>query len=175
MGYDVQIFRINAATTGVPQARERIFFIGRKRSLGLPDLVLNFASSPVYFGEIADNGSTTHTPLRPSIQKRRPFVEYGELCLKYADARYRNLNTLNSFFSTRIVYDHVVAPTLTSSGATVYYEEARNLNDTEYLRMSSFPSDFDFCGISPRYVCGMSVPPLMIAGIATEIKKQRFP
>lgn len=73
------------------------------------------------------------------------------------------------------MYDHEVAPTLTSSGATVYYEEARNLNNTEYIRMSSFPSDFDFCGTSVRYVCGMSVPPLMIAGIADEIQKQRFP
>ncbi|PVV54759.1 DNA cytosine methyltransferase [Chryseobacterium sp. HMWF035] len=136
--------------------------------------MLDFASSPVYFGEIADKGSTTHPPLRPSIATRRTFVEYGDECLKFADARYRNLDTFNSFFSTRIVYDHVVAPTLTSSGTTLYYEEARNMNDTEYIRMSSFPSDFDFCGISPRFVCGMSVPPLMTAGIATEIKKQRF-
>lgn len=175
LGYEVQIFRINAATMGIPQARERIFFIGRQKSLWFSELILDFAVSPVYFGEIADKGSTTHPPLRPSIQKRRPFIEYGELCLKYADARYRNLTTHNAFFSTRIVYDHVVAPTLTSSGATVYYEEARNLNDTEYIRMSSFPSDFDFCGTSVRYVCGMSVPPLMIAGIAGEIQKQRFP
>ncbi|MCF2221053.1 DNA cytosine methyltransferase [Chryseobacterium sp. PS-8] len=153
MEYNVQIFRINAATTGVPQARERIFFIGRKRSLELPDLVLDFAGSPVYFGEIADKGSTTHPPLRPSIQKRRPFVEYGDQNLKFADAKYRKLNTYNAFFSTYILYDNIVAPTLTSSGTTLYYNEARNLNDTEYLRMSSFPSDFDFCGISPRYVC----------------------
>ncbi|MET3537683.1 site-specific DNA-cytosine methylase [Chryseobacterium limigenitum] len=40
--------------------------------------------------------------------------------------------------------------------------------------MSSFPSDFDFCGTSVRYVCGMSVPPLMTAKIALEIKKQWF-
>ncbi|PTT66801.1 DNA cytosine methyltransferase [Chryseobacterium sp. HMWF035] len=33
LGYEVQIFRINSATLGVPQARERIFFIGRKKSL----------------------------------------------------------------------------------------------------------------------------------------------
>lgn len=50
----------------------------------------------------------------------------------------------------------------------------RNLNDKEYVRVSSFPSDFDFCGIDVRYVCGMSVPPLMTARIALEIKKQWF-
>lgn len=159
---------------GVPQARERIFFIARKRSLELPQLILDFADSPVYFGDIADKGSTSHPPLWPSIAKRWPLVEYGDQCLKFADAKYRNLDTLNAFFSTAILYDHVVAPTLTSSGATLYYEEARNLNDTEYIRMSSFPSDFDFCGISARYICGMSVPPLMIAKIAHEINQQWF-
>ena len=174
LGYEVQIFRLNSATMGVPQARERIFFIARKEKLKLPQLILNFNESPVYFGAIADRKSTTHTPLRPSIEKRRPYVEYGDQNLKFADAKYRKLTTHNAFFSTHILYDDTVPWTLTSSGATVYYHEKRNLNDTEYIRMSSFPSDFDFCKISTRYVCGMSVPPLMTARIALEIKRQRF-
>ena len=172
--YQVQVFMINSATMGVPQARERIFFIARRKDLELPDLVLNFDESPVYFGEIVDRNSTSHSHLRPSIVERRPYVEFGDQNLKFADAKYRNLNTYNAFFSTYILYDNIVAPTLTSSGTAVYYNEVRNLNDTEYIRMSSFPKDFDFCGISVRYVCGMSVPPLMTARIAFEIRKQRF-
>ena len=159
---------------GVPQARERIFFIARRKDLELPDLVLNFNESPVYFGEIVDRNSTSHPHLWPSIVERRPYVEFGDQNLKFADAKYRNLNTYNAFFSTYILYDNIVAPTLTSSGTAVYYNEVRNLNDTEYIRMSSFPKDFDFCGTSVRYVCGMSVPPLMTARIAFEIRKQRF-
>ena len=172
--YKVQIFRLNSATMGVPQARERIFFIARRKSLGLPQLVLDFNEHPVYFWNIVDKGSATHKPLRDSIVKRRPYVEYGDQNIKFADAKYRNLNTFNAFFSTYILYDNIVAPTLTSSGANVYYNEVRNLNDTEYIRISSFPTDFDFSGTSVRYVCGMSVPPLMTARIANEIKKQRF-
>ena len=159
---------------GVPQARERIFFIARRKDIEFPDLVLNFDESPIYFGEIVDRNSTSHSHLRPSIVKRRPYVEFGDQNLKFADAKYRNLSTYNAFFSTYILYDNIVAPTLTSSGTAVYYNEVRNLNDTEYIRMSSFPSDFDFCNISTRYVCGMSVPPLMTARIANEIRKQRF-
>lgn len=172
--YHVQVFMLNSATMGVPQARERIFFIARRKDLELPDLVLNFNEPPVYFGEIVDRNSTSHPHLRPSIVERRPYVESGDQNLKFADAKYRNLNTYNAFFSTYILYDNIVAPTLTSSGTAVYYNEVRNLNDTEYIRMSSFPKDFDFCGISVRYVCGMSVPPLMTARIAFEIRKQRF-
>ena len=174
LGYKVQIFRLNAATMGVPQARERVFFIARKSELQLPDLLLDFNEPPVYFGEIVDKNSTSHRPLRKSIVKRRPFVEKGDQNLKFADAKYRKLNTFNAFFSTSIIYDDIVAPTLTSGGTNVYYNEIRNLNDTEYIRMSSFPKDYDFCGISVRYVCGMSVPPLMTARIALEIRRQWF-
>lgn len=144
IGYDVQIFRLNAATMGVPQARERIFFISRRKDLDLPGLVLDFNEPPVYFGEIAQKNSDSHKPLRKSIQLRRPYVEHGDQSLKFADAKYRNLDTYNGFFSTYIIYDNIVAPTLTAGGANVYYHEARNLNDTEYIRMSSFPADFDF-------------------------------
>lgn len=172
IGYDVQIFSLNTATMGVPQARERVFFIARRKDLGFPPLVLNFNEKPIPFGAIADKGSTTHKPLWPSVKARLPFVEKGEGSLRYADARYRNLQTLNAFFSVRLLYDDEVAPTLVSGGASVYYEEQRNPNDIEYRRMSSFPSDFDFCGVDVRYVCGMSVPPLMMAKISGEIKRQ---
>lgn len=174
IGYEVQIFQLNSATMGVPQARERIFFIARRKDLSLPKLTLEFKEKPICFGVVADKGSTTHKPLWPSIKLRWPFVEKGDQCLKFADSKYRNLNTYNAFFSTSLLYNESVAPTLTSSGTTVYYEEARNLNDTEYTRISSFPADFDYCDLDARYVCGMSVPPLMTASIANEIKRQWF-
>lgn len=174
IGYDVQIFQLNAATMGVPQARERVFFIARRKDLNFKPLILNFNEKTIPFGAIADKGSTTHKPLIKSLIERLPFVLEGEEYFKYADARYRNLTTHNAFFSSRILYDDKVAPTLTSSGESVYWHEKRNLNDTEYRRMSTFPSDFDFCGQKVRYVCGMSVPPLMTAKIAEQIKEQWF-
>ncbi|MCG8208290.1 DNA cytosine methyltransferase [Tenacibaculum finnmarkense genomovar finnmarkense] len=128
----------------------------------------------MYFKDIVDKGSVIHKPLIPSIRVRWPFIQRGDENLKYADSKYRNKETYNAFFSTVILYDEVVAPTLTSSGATVYYDEKRNLNDTEYRRMSTFPIDYDFCGTNVRYVCGMSVPPLMIARIAEQIRLQWF-
>jgi DNA (cytosine-5)-methyltransferase 1 len=172
--YDVQIFQLNAATMGVPQARERIFFIARRHDLCYQPLILDFNESPITFGTIVDRFSTTHKPLWPSIQKRWPYIEKGDENLKFADAKYRNINTYNAFFSTYIIYDNTVHGALTSSGTSVYFDEVRNLNDIEYRRMSSFPEDYNFDGNDARYVCGMSVPPLMIARIALEIKRQWF-
>lgn len=94
--------------------------------------------------------------------KRLPFAQFGDQNLKFADAKYRNRKTYNAFFSTNIIYNHEVPGTLTSSGTSVYWNEMRELNDTELRRMSAFPIDFDFCGHDVRYVCGMSVPPFMI-------------
>lgn len=176
VGYDVQIFQLNSATMGVPQARKRVFFIARRRDLGFKPLVLKFNEKPITFGEIADKGEKTGKAkeLWPSILVRLPFVERGDQCLKFADAKYRGLKTYNAFFSVSILYDHEVPKTLISGGHSIYWSEQRNLNDTELRRLQGFPADFDFCNTNVRYVCGMSVPPLMIARISNEIRKQWF-
>lgn len=173
MGYRVQLFLLNAATMGVPQARERLFFIARRTNLGYRDLVLDFEERPVRFGEIVDRGSRTVAPrpMWPSVQLRWPYVQPNDQNLKFADMRYRNCER-EAFFSTSILHDNDVPGTLTSAGTTLYYSESRNLNDTEYIRMSSFPRDYNFCGENVRYVCGMSVPPLMTARIAMSIRQQ---
>ncbi len=172
--YAVQIFQLNSATMGVPQARERVFFIARRKDLNLSPLTLNFNEKPIPFGEIADKGSTTHKPLISSVKLRLPFIQKGDRTFSQADAKYRKKPIANAFYSTQILYDDKVPPTLTSSGNTIYFEEKRHINDIEYRRMSTFPADFDFCNKDVRYVCGMSVPPLMTAKIAQEIKKQWF-
>lgn len=174
LGYETQIFSLNSATMGVPQSRERIFFISRRKDLCLPPLILDFSEAPIPFGEIAERNAVNHRPLWPSIIKRLPYVEYGDQNLKFADAKYRGLKTFNAFFSTNLLYDHEVPGALTSSGASVYYHEKRSPTDAEYRRMQSFPADYDFCGVDARYLCGMSVPPFMIARIADEIRKQWF-
>lgn len=173
-GYDVQVFSFNSATMGVPQSRDRIFFLARRKDLNFPALKFMFHNSPIPFKYIVDEGSTTHKPLWPSIAVRLPYVEPGEQNLKFADARYRNKDTQNAFFSTSILYDSSVPGTLTSGGTTIYWNERRNLNEIEYRRMSSFPIDYDFCGLDARYVCGMSVPPLMTYAISKQIAEQLF-
>lgn len=41
-GYVVQVFLLNAASMGVPQKRERVFFIGHRKELGFKPLKLAF-------------------------------------------------------------------------------------------------------------------------------------
>ena len=54
IGYDSQLFLLNAATMGVPQKRERVFFICRRRDLNLPKITLSFHERPILYREFAD-------------------------------------------------------------------------------------------------------------------------
>ena len=48
-GYSVQVFLLNAASMGVPQKRERVFFIGSKKELNFPKLKLEFNEAAIPF------------------------------------------------------------------------------------------------------------------------------
>ena len=56
----------------------------------------------------------------------------------------------------------------------IRYDVPGNPSERDILAISTFPQDYDFNGNDATYVCGMSVPPLMMYGIANEINKQWF-
>ena len=51
------------------------------------------------------------------------------------------------------------------------YNECRYFNTIELRRIGSFPLDFNFNGNKEDYIIGMSVPPIMMAQVATRIYK----
>lgn len=51
-GYNVQLFLLNGATMGLPQKRERVFFICTRKDLNLPKLKLGFNEKPINYKEI---------------------------------------------------------------------------------------------------------------------------
>lgn len=53
-GYKVQIFLFNSARMGVPQKRERVFFIASRKDLNFPKLSMNFNYKLIPFKEVRD-------------------------------------------------------------------------------------------------------------------------
>jgi len=51
-------------------------------------------------------------------------------------------------------------------------DHKRTLLDIEYIYGGSFPTDYVFQKNKPKYLIGMSVPPVMTAQIATQIYQQ---
>lgn len=168
LGYAVQFFRLNAAFMNVPQARERVFFIANNQ--GYPKLILDFHGKPVTFGQCR----TAHgIPINP--EKARNTWQYLEHMRptdrSIADIKMR-LYGRRSNFNNRIFRDCDVSDTLTSGGQGIRACDKTWLSPGDCRNISSFPQDYDFCGENVRYICGMSVPPNMMANIAMEIYRQ---
>ena len=45
-------------------------------------------------------------------------------------------------------------------------------SEKDIITMQTFPQDYDFMGMSVQYICGMSVPPIMMKKIAEQVKIQ---
>ena len=53
-GYTVQIFLLNSARMGVPQKRERVFFVAHRKDLPYPKLKMDFSSKPIPFSAVRE-------------------------------------------------------------------------------------------------------------------------
>lgn len=178
-GYYAKHFLLNASTMGVPQNRERVFFICFRKDLAEPFLEyvglfeknvkfnLEFNEEPILFKEITTNETDRRLTgkLLQMWQKRK----FGDIDLSYPYMREENKCAL---FNNKFIYDEKVANTLTANDNCILFWEPRYRNNTEVILCSSFPLDYDFLDQQPYYICGMSVPPLMIAKISTRLYEQ---
>ena len=46
------------------------------------------------------------------------------------------------------------------------------MTDKDIIGCQTFPQDYDFMDQSVQYICGMSVPPVMMAKISEQVYKQ---
>lgn len=167
-GYTVQIFKLNAANMGVPQARERVFFVGHRIDLDLPKLELKYQEKPITFGEVRTEKGK---PLKKNGVLARLLSRRIESDQWIGDISER-IRGKGSGFTCPILHDGKVAFTLTSGATFSRYVDACLCTDEDFINIQTFPQDYDFGKQSVQYVCGMSVPPVMMAQISSEIYRQ---
>ena len=168
IGYNVQMFLLNGATMGVPQMRERVFFIGLRKDFDLPKLVLNFNEQPILGKEVSDyqGPEITGEKVRLLWENRKK----GDASQKHANIR---LFGVNANFGQNYMYEDKVCPTLTTKGDCVlHFEKPNLLSASEKKRISSFPQDYQTPTKDIGWLCGMSVPPIMTAQISYQIWEQ---
>lgn len=164
IGYRVQMFRLNAASMGVPQRRERIFFICLRKDLNLPLLKLEFSQKPITVAEVEKNiPSSVGKPITDAYKK------WWEKC-KPGNS-LSSVHPEGSFFNTYKIWRNRVCPTITATVASklLHYSEPAEIHNDMYKLCGSFPMDYDFQEIDPKYLIGMSVPPVMMAQISNQI------
>ena len=179
-GYYCQHWLLDGQYMGVPQRRERVFFICLRKDLAepflynanlfeqVPFLRLEFKELMIPFREVVDySGREIPGQKTKLLWENREFGDGDQ-----SNAVMR-LYGKKSNFNQSYVYLDKVCPTLASKETClILFDQPRYLGRSEVCCISSYPQDYNFAGQSPHYVCGMSVPPIMMAKISLEIHKQ---
>jgi len=181
-GYYCQHFLLNASRMGVPQKRERVFFICLRKDLALPFLErvnmfeetpkikMDFNEKPILFSEFY----IPNLDDRPA-GKGKMFEYWSKRKLGdklFIDTVIREYG-ISKCFSNTYLYKDQVCNTMTSNSDCIYlFDEYRKPNKIESACISTFPQDYDFCNSQYSYVEGMSVPPVMMAQISSRIYEQ---
>ena len=181
-GYHCQHWLLNASKMGVPQRRERVFFICLRKDLAEPFLYqkdlfdvkprldLEFNEPEIPFKEFKEREN-----------KEYPISAfYNELWKKKikGDSNFSNINGRergkeNTGFGTNFLYENRTCGTLTTKkDCYVLFDEPRYLSRYETKCVGSYPQDYNFNLLRSEYIIGMSVPPVMTAQIASKVYEQ---
>lgn len=169
-GYYTQIVLLNSARMGVPQSRERVFFIAQREDIFDHKIKLAFNEPVINFGEVR----TEHgRPLNPdSVSgKLAKYIRPSDRSLSDVAKRIRRKD---AYFSTVINHDTNPLHTITASGQILRAYDRTEVSAQDIINCQTFPQDYNFLGMDPQYICGMSVPPVMMAHVAAEIAEQIF-
>ena len=183
-GYVVQHWLLDSSKMGVPQKRERVFFIGLRKDLCktfmvqkdlflvVPWLELDFNERPILFREIYEKNGIGLREIQNCHSKYWDARKVGDLSI--SDARERG-GEKRGLFNCSYAYNNKVLGTVSAhkdNASFVLFNERRYLTLSEWIKAGSFPADYNFNGKNEGYIIGMSVPPVMAAQIATKIYKQ---
>jgi DNA (cytosine-5)-methyltransferase 1 len=177
IGYHIKYYLLNSKDMGVPQRRERVFFIAIRNDIcnkleksifeDFPNLNMEFYEKEILYKEIEEKDACA-SYIFPCLENLYDKVKEGD-----------NFSTIKkgSFFNCNKAHRNKVLPTVTAhtnGGGTYHYLVHRPLTNKELCLASTFPLDYDFLNEKVKYVVGMSVPPIMMAQIALRIKENIF-
>lgn len=163
-GYECQLFLLNASRMGVPQARERTFFIARRKDLKLPAVKLEFNEESISFKEACYGINHIGKALTDTVVPIWIRTPAGK------SLSHGHPNG-SMFIWSKLSWDRP-AGTATSGPAQLCPDKPAHISDDAQRRIQSFPEDYNFLNQDVRYVCGMSVPPFMMQRVADQIFRQ---
>ena len=166
-GYDLQLFVLNAAFMGVPQRRERTFFIARRKDLNFPKLKMEFNEKTISIKKALEDVLT-----QKGIELTNETKKLWEKCkpgfaLSTVHPKGHRFNAIKT-------NPNNVCHTLPASadGNPIRWDIPNRFTTLQNARIQSFPDDYNFVKFKDNYICGMSVPPFMTQRVSTEIAKQ---
>lgn len=178
-GYYVQHWLLDASKMGVPQRRERVFFIAFRKDLAnqfleqvdmftiLPKLKLEFNEPEIRFGEFKDEHGRELSDNMKLVWERRQIGDADMRASYYRDFKKEK------YFSQNFIYANEVSKTITShEDSLVLFDAPKYTSKDEVCKIGSYPLDYNFGKLKAHYLIGMSVPPVAMANISEQIFKQ---
>ncbi len=174
MGYKAQLFLVDGVSCGVPQHRERVFFVARRQDVMGDPLRFSPSHRPITVREAwADLGEqcTDGLQLKPSTRPIWRATKRGRI----ASSVGKLLLGVHRHFSLgRLDMDSPSLTLIANGRNNTHPDHPRNLTSMETIRLGSFPDDYSVDG-GPNvtaYIVGMSVPPPMTEEIARAVEAQ---
>jgi DNA (cytosine-5)-methyltransferase 1 len=166
IGYQVKHWLLKGEEMGIPQKRHRVFFIAVRNDVefDLTAINMDFNFMPIPFGLVADRDNRIE-PSQTTLNLLQNAVPNEDLAL--SDVLWR-LENKCSRFNEKIIWDDLVCLTIHSHGMYRGNDYSK-LTRLDYLHCQTFPEDYDDLGQSISYICGMSVPPIMIKRVITKL------
>lgn len=158
-GYKTQIFLLNSARMGVPQKRERVFFISTREDLNIPKLDLEFNEKLITYGEIKD---TEYKSINKDTMLYQRWLRRSKSDNSVCDTVERTENGKISSYNTPYVKDNRVPNTLAAGSLFLRFDVPGSISDRDIKLIQTFPQDYNFLNQNVQYICGMSVPPIMM-------------
>ncbi len=198
-GYQVDYFEVNAKDFGVPQHRERVFFVAvrddikaqpsiPKPSHGIGDNLFGAGQPHRTFGDACsdlrylESGEGSEDPLHRAVTHPKHVVQWlwdvPEGCSAHenSDAHNRPPSGYNTTYKRQVWHEPASTVQTTfgmiSGCRNVHPIATRSLTVREAARIQSFPDSFLFEGTlgAIRRGIGNAVPPLLAYSLATHIR-----
>lgn len=164
-GYKVKHWLLKGQHMGVPQTRHRVFFIALRQDsdCDLESIDMSFNYEPITFKEIKDD--IVIEPSKSVVELIKQAIPIRDKTL--ADVLIRTEGR-NSRFNECIVWDDNICPTIHNHG---HYRanDVSKFTRLDFIHAQTFPEDYDEGNQSIGYICGMSVPPVMIKRIVQRL------
>ena len=176
IGYRPQLFLLNGADCGVPQRRERVFFVAILDDIKVPPLKLAPKHRWISAGEAtADLQVLTDDEIRDTAPtpEARQFWKLTKPGDSFAAAKKSRTGKANGFGRVRNIENAPSCTVTSNAGDFYHWNQCRKLTFREWKRLGSFPDDYhaktDKIG---KYMIGMSVPPNMTEVVARAVIDQ---
>lgn len=169
-GYSVKHWLLKGETMGVPQTRHRVFFVAIRNDLGINpmDIDMSFNYQPILYKDIQ---SGEGKKLNEDTELCRWLLKAEPSDKRISDTilRYRQPEKL---FNHRICWPQNIMQTITNRGEVFRGIEKTYISVEDIISAQTFPQDYYFPARNYRavtYICGMSVPPIMMKRIITRL------